>query len=125
MEQITNAIKWLEALKSGKYKQGISRLGDKEQGFCCWGLGCYIVGVEYDPYDTWEFTLGEKIGFLNHIGAIKPHYLSDTGRFYSLAPMNDELKLSFDKIADYLIEHAKTNFIPEVAEAIQKHFNYE
>lgn len=43
--------KWLEALRSGKYKQGKEFLkrGNK---FCCLGVLCDISGLDYGHHDT-------------------------------------------------------------------------
>ena len=37
------ADKWVEALRSGKYKQGKSAL-KKDDSFCCLGVLCDIIG---------------------------------------------------------------------------------
>lgn len=55
------AIAWLEALKSGKYKQGKGKLGNDEMGYCCWGLGCKLAKIDYDPTDGWNGRLADKM----------------------------------------------------------------
>lgn len=41
--------RWLEALESGKYKQGYSKLRSKQLEFCCLGVLCDIIAP-----DGWE-----------------------------------------------------------------------
>lgn len=51
-EQLNNRRIWIEALESDKLPQGQGSLGDANVGFCCLGLGCYVLGVKYDPSDS-------------------------------------------------------------------------
>lgn len=122
-EQQENAIKWLEALLSGKYEQGKNCLGDEDTGYCCWGLGCKIVGIDFSPSDGWDDNLYQYIGYKNEGGYIDPIVKKGSHKYVSLALLNDNASWTFFQIADYLIEHCETNFIPEVAEAIKQHFN--
>lgn len=41
-----NQTKWLEALESSKYEQGLSRLRTIGNKFCCLGVACDIFGKE-------------------------------------------------------------------------------
>jgi len=117
-EQIENAIKWIEALLSGEYKRGKGALGNKTIGFCCWGLGCYVVGKTYDPIDIWDDGFYKWVGFNNMKGYIAPQFY---GRD-KLARVNDFTNAGFKRIGKYLIKHSATNFEPHVSEGIQKHF---
>jgi len=38
--------RWLEALRSGKYKQGKEMLQDSEKNFCCLGVLCNLYNKE-------------------------------------------------------------------------------
>lgn len=40
-----NAKKWVEALRSGEYKQGRGQLCDMKGRFCCLGVACDLSGV--------------------------------------------------------------------------------
>lgn len=40
------ADKWVEALRSGNYKQGMSALRSKEDEYCCLGVLCEVLGLE-------------------------------------------------------------------------------
>lgn len=53
-QQITKNRKWIEALRSGKYKQTKSRLRDTF-GFCCLGVACDLINS-----DAWHFNILEK-----------------------------------------------------------------
>ena len=53
-KQKTNRQKWVEALRSGNYKQGQKRL-HTDDGFCCLGVACDISGLgewKESCYDT-------------------------------------------------------------------------
>lgn len=42
--------KWVAALKSGDYKQGVGRLRDKDDHYCCLGVLCDVLGRKWvDP----------------------------------------------------------------------------
>ena len=44
-QQKENREKWLEALRSGKYKQALSTLKNNEAAYCCLGIACEISGL--------------------------------------------------------------------------------
>ena len=117
-KQAVNAILWIKALLSGKYKQGTHNLGDETMGFCCWGLGCKIVKKDFDPYQSWDYDFYQYVGFLNEVGKISPDFYSYNG----LASINDETSAGFKRIGKYLIKHADTNFEPHVAKEIKLAF---
>lgn len=41
-----NQTAWLEALESGKYKQGIAGLRSEQDEYCCLGVGCEVAGIQ-------------------------------------------------------------------------------
>lgn len=102
-----NAQKWVDALRSGKYKQGIGQLrrGDT---FCCLGVACDIAredlkeewrGEDFDGNDlilptSVQMWLGmeNRSGFIASIGS-------------KLAAMNDR-GTSFAEIANLIEDHA-------------------
>lgn len=120
MTQSENAIKWLEALLSDYKQNKDGKLGDLQQGFCCWGLGCHITRLKYEPEDTWDYAFAKKVGYLNEEGDLLggPFFNMDT-----LAELNDGTNAGFKRIAKYLIKNADKSFKPKVAKAIQEHFN--
>ena len=94
--------KWVAALRSGKYQQGINvlRNGDK---FCCLGVACDLI----DP-DAWErdngYGTGDEMAWqeLNTDGMDLPFIgISDAE---TLSNMNDS-GYTFEEIADYIEAH--------------------
>lgn len=78
--------KWVEALRSGKYKQGRSRL--KHAGrHCCLGVLCEVAGVKASS-DDGNLPLG-----------FQPIPVPVEG---VLINMNDDTRNSFAEIADYI-----------------------
>ncbi len=117
MDKVWKA-KWLEALRSGKYKQGQTRLRDSENNFCCLGVLCDLVDrnqwtkvLSQDEY----YFFGEDRG---RTSAVLPNFVIDivgfgdrTGYFKedqvisnSLVGLNDSGK-SFKEIADIIEKH--------------------
>ncbi len=119
-EQSANATKWLEALLSGKYKQNTNarlKIGDT---YCCWGVGCELMNIHIQEGESaWNNDLGDKIGWSS---GQHPDISPKVEGVNYLWSLNDGLKWPFERIAKWLIEHAETNFIPDVAQAIKTHF---
>jgi hypothetical protein len=105
--------KWLEALRSGKYKQGTGYLRTFADEFCCLGVLADINGeqwqrpgkktgrTEYFLVDSSDKILPEKFGSLGpkYDKEIKPDYRA------KLMMMNDWALgggNSFDDIADWI-----------------------
>ncbi len=76
---------WIAALRSGEFKQGHLRLGDK-RGYCCLGVLCKVAGYKFKSNDTW----------LPDTSSVSP----DAQNY--LVMMNDADCLSFSQIADWL-----------------------
>lgn len=117
--------KWLEALRSGDYRQGTGHLRSvSNDTYCCLGVLCDIA----DP-EGWESTIPESgtTGNLHHGygGTPSPDTLDRVGlpeRFYNrpgisfktednhefnnpvaaLTHQNDRMGKSFDEIADWI-----------------------
>lgn len=99
--------KWVEALRSGKYRQARSALIDNHpmgKAFCCLGVLCDVLGTQWDGED--------EQGLLNGVEVRNPSgsYLSkpilnlvklDDPTQKILATKNDGGQ-SFTKIADYI-----------------------
>ena len=131
-----NAIKWLKALLSGRYPQGSDQLGDKESGYCCWGVACRILLPSYKKTDGWDDRIAPLIGYIdeNENGPLsfkvrKDYYDEYYGRETycdvgsNLAELNDDLHLTFKEIATILIVRAKDLFESGVAKEIRKWYN--
>ena len=105
-----NAMKWIEALRSGEYSQTERTLSDKD-GFCCLGVACKVYENEtgnklfVNEFGNFiEETLirdykcvREWLGLSSHDGEF---HQSTGGRIY-LTELNDEGK-SFNEIADLI-----------------------
>lgn len=96
--------KWVEALRSGKYKQGQKRLRVDVNIWCCLGVLADINGEEWESYlnehyiEYWRTVNGADIFYTGN-GSLLLHPQADI-----LAQMNDR-GASFDEIADYIEEN--------------------
>lgn len=114
--------RWVAALRSGKYKQGIGRLRVRQEhhksGYCCLGVLCEIAvqdgvirppervrdggptdGYKYE-YDGDAYALGPKVQDWAMLDA-NPIVKDEKGRTTTLADLNDE-GMPFEKIADLI-----------------------
>lgn len=100
-------IKWLEALRSGEYKQGTGQLKTCTS-FCCLGVLCDIYGQENNLNWNSDET---GHGFTCLEGTVPQVYLPEEvstwsglpeSEEYTLAQMNDEARADFNTIADYI-----------------------
>lgn len=88
--------KWLEALRSGEYKQGREHLRDESNQFCCLGVLCDIV----DP-KGWT----DAFSFRGSSGEPRTEdceELEITEFVTDLVNMNDADEESFAQIADWI-----------------------
>lgn len=102
--------KWLEALRSGKFKQGSRRLYDKTSGgYCCLGVALTICGLGKDFMEGRHFVCDDDT-----FPHVKPKdvpnfpealiYTDSYSLAYGLSSMNDNGD-SFEEIADYIEKH--------------------
>ena len=95
---------WIAALRSGKYKQGYnSLLRDINDNFCCLGVLCNIhpeiknnisISIAHDCYKYFDST------------AMVSNFIDINYKLLEiLMYMNDEQKISFSGIADYIEKH--------------------
>jgi hypothetical protein len=98
--------KWLEALRSGKYKQGSAFLHPKADEFCCLGVLCDVIDNKgwqgYDSTDIYTYVGPHKHKSNSYV----PSDLSDSiglsiNAQTQLSRMNDDGH-SFSIIADYI-----------------------
>lgn len=108
--------KWLEALRSGEYKQGTGTLRDGEDNFCCLGVLCDVAiknGVELavahreDDSDDWNYDgnswyLPYRVKEWADLAHDNPEV--DKVGYFRLADLNDEAGLTFAQIADVIEE---------------------
>ena len=108
--------RWVEALRSGKYKQGRERL-NKNGKFCCLGVLCEILKKELKievvmqdgqvRYDGYQSYLPSRVG--EYAGMIDYNCCGDIVSLgVSLANLNDGVggkKHNFKQIADIIEEY--------------------
>lgn len=101
--------KWVEALRSGEYKQGKGYL-KTDIGFCCLGVLCDLHSKETNLQSNWDVrhtTLINHYLYGNNFGSLPPRVVIWSG-FNSqlvedvLAKMNDHDNYTFKQIADYI-----------------------
>ena len=107
MLNYNNVLKWIDALRSGKYKQGKRRLHIPiDNTFCCLGVLCEVAiseGVDIETKSYREFKMYAKqistlpLAVLEYIGDnIDPNFWD------TLIGMNDKYDRNFSEIADYI-----------------------
>lgn len=98
-----NIKKWCAALRSGKFGQTQLTLQD-DVGYCCLGVACDVFIPTHLQERMDDALYGVVPGNQEH----SPDWLvkiNQDFRFlteYKLATLNDEMRLSFDEIADLL-----------------------
>lgn len=122
-----NAKKWVEALRSGKYKQTRRSLHD-DNGFCCLGVACAVAvenGLDLQVRQQDAYTLyNGNLNFLPH-QVTEWLGLTDGGGAYedeapnpanvyrpipALYKLNDEMDYNFEQIADVIESEPKGLF---------------
>ena len=116
-----NIQKWIAALRSDKYGQTSGFLKD-EQGYCCLGVACEISklgnwevanpfsnfnycieGEDQQEYNYLPTSVTEWLGLKNSVGWFGSG--NDMDGYKNLIELNDEEKLNFNKIADFIEEN--------------------
>lgn len=100
-------LKWIEALRSGKYEQDTTVL-QSNKGYCCLGVGCEVL----IPEAKQERRDGLLSGCLPSDQSYAPDWLIYISSHLSLSGvsllwMNDSAGLNFNEIADNLMEAYK------------------
>lgn len=109
--------KWVEALRSGEYRQTKGYLL-MEGAYCCLGVACLSIGLS--P----EHALGADVFDGSYVAVLPPlvkdgmrfrgwcgefRNATDDERYQSLADLNDGGK-TFDEIADFVEAHSEAVF---------------
>jgi len=55
--------KWLQALRSGEYRQARDTLRSPNNGYCCLGVLCDVYNKEVGGYWQWEHSTSETYSF--------------------------------------------------------------
>lgn len=98
---------WLNALRSGKYKQGYDVLVGPTQ-HCCLGVLCETQGISKVD-NVFQFEIGEEDEPNIYIGSLPYSLLDKFGltkdQQNHLIKMNDDDGRTFDQIADWIDEN--------------------
>lgn len=122
MAELTEPQKaWLDALRSGEYKQGRDALRNGDN-FCCLGVACEVAlkqGVELDvkalssglySYDGSEGVVPLKVQ--DWLGLHTPSGMSHwSSPLMGCTTLNDTSRMPFERIADHLEENADAYFV--------------
>lgn len=111
-EQKDNIKVWLEALRSGAYKQGKNFLY-KDENYCCLGVACEINNIEkilendvyyYDFDGLFSTHLANIEWFTEKFGFDPRHFFkADVVKANATLPyLNDSYSLTFEQIADII-----------------------
>jgi hypothetical protein len=108
--------RWIEALESGKYKQGRINLKfeyDDYFEYCCLGVLCEITNVQntmkertcyFDGFSA-EIAADELLPYIENFGQFQGFIVEQVGIYYkSLSYMNDA-GVSFKEIAKIIQKH--------------------
>jgi hypothetical protein len=95
--------KWVEALRSKKYRQtqgGLCLKHNKRNSYCCLGVLARVQGATFNEYGV-PTLQGELVGTAGKLG---PALFAGIGReaINHLIYMNDSLDKSFSEISNYI-----------------------
>lgn len=107
---MTNQDKWITALKSGSYTQGVGALHTKSGCFCALGVALHALGFEPedDPYSA-DYVYGgncatapdyliEALALQSSNGSVSPN----PDNFFSIVEMNDAENLTLPEIGAWI-----------------------
>lgn len=109
MMKAETKAKWLEALRSGKYKQCEGSLRNDVGGFCCLGVLHDVTGGKWHKNRFSEICTGSKNRMNSDADMLEGIvFLQGLDRFIAaqLAELNDKGK-TFEEIADVIEEKVK------------------
>lgn len=120
-----HARRWLDALRSGDYKQGKSHLctvlPDEEPCFCTLGVAADLFFPKEQQYDLHGVRyfdgavaalpqeVADKIGLRSSMGSAAGH------RLPAIFHLNDNNHWSFNQIADHIEANAEAYFVEVTA----------
>jgi hypothetical protein len=92
--------KWIDALRSGEYKQGKNHLvifgNNNEPYYCCLGVAGKVCGLSDIDLRFQDFFTQ------THVNNLPDLLFGEDNVPAMLAKMNDDDNMSFNKIADYI-----------------------
>ena len=97
---------WIEALRSGEYKQGRHTLfskGIENDKYCCLGVAAHVLGIPKSVYRRYGCLSGLYIKSRSeHKNKIPKVFQKDSVMQNTLVKMNDNQNKSFKQIANYI-----------------------
>jgi hypothetical protein len=124
--------KWVEALRSGEFKQAQSELHDtRNDSYCCLGVLCKVVGAEWTSFDVEvEGEDGIYIATRDHVPVKDGEMLGDTeaeeltplacGKF-GIVDQNILIGLNDGKGKEGEPGYQRPMTFPEIADYIEKY----
>lgn len=104
-----NQQKWLDALRSGKYKQGFDKwLRDNNNCYCPYGVLADVSGLgawNKQVFAYSYFINGNELVSLPYFELLYWASLPESGDKIGIMVMNDMDRLSFSQIADKIEEY--------------------
>tara|TARA_B100000686_G_scaffold252653_1_gene263412 strand:+ start:2404 stop:2832 length:429 start_codon:yes stop_codon:yes gene_type:complete len=102
--------KWVEALRSGKYKQTTNGLYDQDEGaYCALGVGCMVAGIT-DPMVLYQGVLPSDLIDYNDLTDLDYEQFFepiDSDFSERIIGLNDSEEASFVEIAQFIEDYAK------------------
>jgi len=104
--------KWINALRSGEYKQGTGTLKNSNDAFCCLGVLCDLHAKETDT--RWvDAEDGWPANYLGNDGSLPYKVIEWAGLEvqdpvicdHFISTYNDKKGYSFDQLADLIERH--------------------
>lgn len=110
--------KWVEALRSGKYKQTKHKLRSKNNGFCCLGVLCNLHAEAHPKFaakqtDKYSYDGNQELppGIVTEWAGLSTDtgfFVDNYGQYFELISLNDNGN-SFKQIADIIEANYKEN----------------
>lgn len=127
-QQALNAIKWIDELAKTGRKQGRGSLGSSQQGFCCLGVGCSVLDIDFHSNDADSFKLHKATGLDSNIGGLSnegvfPYIGLDNVECNSLIQLNDSARISFRRISTQIKINARYLFVDGVHQIVDNHYS--
>lgn len=99
--------KWVEALRSGKYKQGRKALRNKNDEFCCLGVLCDIskkdLGIDWEPEENGEFEAFEAYVMEKNGGVLPDRVWEYIGR--EATDYKVQISITNPKLPDFIAKN--------------------
>ncbi len=121
-QKAANTIRWINHLPDGKQapKGRRGELGDVNNGFCCLGYGCHVLGIDFSSCDIVSDDLCNLTGLSDPNGRFP-----EGNTFYfekSLSFANDYTNAGFKRIARLMRTKPHWMFDADVADLIKAYY---